>query len=122
MLVFSGGVDFACCARRFGALVAGIAIEEGFVVNHRKTRIMRSGGRQSVTGLVVNDRPRVRRDAFERVKAILHNCARLGPTAQNRDGRPDFRAHLQGLVAWVTASDARRGGRLRQMMEEITWE
>jgi hypothetical protein len=35
------------------------------------------------------------------VRAILHNCARLGPESQNRDGRPDFRAYLEGAVAWV---------------------
>lgn len=40
-LAFSGGAEFARRAGRCQALMAAIAIEEGFRVNHHKTRIMR---------------------------------------------------------------------------------
>src|SRR5262249_2692968 len=42
-LVFSGEEGFARHIGRFATHVAAIAIEEGFAVNHRKTRIMRPG-------------------------------------------------------------------------------
>src|SRR5206468_11507505 len=42
---FSGGEDLARRVRRVAALVAVIAADEGFAVNHRKTRVMRRGGR-----------------------------------------------------------------------------
>ncbi len=120
-LVFSGSADFARGALRFAARVGAIVFEEGFVVNHRKTRIMPAGGRQTVTGLVVNERPRVSREAVDRLKATLYNCARLGPATQNRGGHEDFRGHLRGLVAWVAASDPARGERLMRMLETIRW-
>jgi RNA-directed DNA polymerase len=120
-LVFSGTAHLARGALSFAALVGAIVLEEGFVVNHRKTRVMRAGGRQTVTGLVVNDRPRVSRDAFDRLKATLHNCVRLGPATQNRDSHANFRAYLGGLVAWAAASDTVRGERLTRMLEEIRW-
>ncbi len=82
----------------------------------------RSGGRQSVTGLVVNDRPRVARETFDRIKAILHNCVRRGPGSQNHEGHPDFRGHLRGLVDWVSASDEVRGAKLGAMLRAIVWE
>ena len=39
-LVFSGGEEFAACAAGFSPYVAAIAAEEGFSVNHHKTRVM----------------------------------------------------------------------------------
>ncbi len=58
---------------------------------------------QSATrhGVVVNARTNVPRATFDRLKAVLTNCARHGPGDQNRDNHPDFRAHLTGRVAHV---------------------
>ena len=51
-------------------------MEEGFEINHRKTRSMHRSHRQLLTGMVVNEKANVRRDEFDRLKAILTNCAR----------------------------------------------
>ena len=51
-LAFSGGEEFERGVERFSAHVAAILMEEGFHVNHRKTRIMRQGVRQRLAGLV----------------------------------------------------------------------
>lgn len=120
-LVFSGDDAFARCAWRFQALVGGVALSCGFRVNHRKTRLMRQGSRQQVTGLVVNARPAIPRAELDRLKAILHNCARHGPSSQNRQGHADFRAHLAGRVAWVSHVSPARGARLEAMLQEIDW-
>jgi hypothetical protein len=42
-LVFSGGDDFARSIGRIPIHAAAIALEEGFTVQHRKTRVMRGG-------------------------------------------------------------------------------
>jgi 3-hydroxyisobutyrate dehydrogenase-like beta-hydroxyacid dehydrogenase len=60
----------------FYRLVCGIVVEEGFRVNGRKTRRMRRGERQRVTGLVVNERLNVPRDAYERARP---NLLDIGP-------------------------------------------
>lgn len=46
-----------------------------------------SGGRQQVTGIVVNRHANIARDDYDRLKAILTNCVRHGPQSQNREGR-----------------------------------
>ena len=46
-LAFSGDANF----ERFADHVGAIVLEEGFAVNHRKTRIMRQGVRQHLAGL-----------------------------------------------------------------------
>ncbi|MBX3205279.1 MAG: RNA-directed DNA polymerase [Labilithrix sp.] len=121
-LVFSGDDRFARWpAARFAYVVGGIAIEEGFNVQHRKTKLMRAGTRQQVTGLVVNRSAAIPRRDFERYKAILHNCVLTGPDRQNRDGRPDFRAHLEGVVAWVTHVQPARGAKLAKLLDAIRW-
>ncbi len=90
---------------------------EGFVLNADKTRVMRRGRRQEVTGVVVNDKPAVDRREVRRLRAILHNCARTGMAAQNRDNHPDFAAHLAGKVAWVKMVDPRRGAALGLLLQ-----
>jgi hypothetical protein len=100
-------------------------IDEAVVVAgrevHRKTRSMRRGARQEVTGIVVNVHPGIRRDQFDRWKAVLHNCVRFGPASQNRTGLADFRAHLEGVVAWVKHVQPEKGAKLEALLREIAW-
>jgi RNA-directed DNA polymerase len=120
-LAFSGDDDFARRVQSFLAAAESIARDEGFTLNNRKTRIMRRGGCQRVTGIVVNDHINVPRTAFDQLKATLHNCLKNGAEAENRAGLRDFRAHLNGRIAWVEQINPARAQRLRRMFEEIRW-
>ena len=120
-LAFSGDAAFARRIQKFSTFAAAIALDEGFDVNFRKTRIMHHAQRQLVCGLVVNERPNLPRRDYDRLKAILTNCRRHGVDAQNREERADFRAHLQGRVAWVEAVAPARGAKLRALFEAISW-
>ena len=112
-LVFSGDDEFARSVRSFHIRVAAIALEEGFAVQHHKTRAMRQGVRQKAAGVVLNRHPNVPREDFDRLKATLHNCLKHGPAGQDRAGLPDFRAHLMGRIAHVAALNPARGERLK---------
>ena len=120
-LAFSGGEAFGRAFRHFRVRVAEIVMEEGFEPNLRKSRRMGQSVRQQLAGVVVNVRPNVGRDEFDRLKAILTNCVRHGPAGQNRDGRADFRAYLGGRVAHVAMINPSRGARLRALFERINW-
>ncbi|MBX3185465.1 MAG: RNA-directed DNA polymerase [Labilithrix sp.] len=120
-MTFSGDRRLARSSSRLEAWASAIASDEGFTVNHRKSRVMRAGVRQLVTGVVVNTRLNVARDAYDRLEATLHNCRRLGPGSQNRDGHPDFRAHLVGRVAHVKSLHPARGEKLAALLEQIAW-
>ncbi len=120
-LVFSGDREFARRVAGFLRAVAAIAEETGHSLNPRKSRVMRKGTRQQITGLIVNRHVNVPRERYDRLKATLHNCVRHGPAGQNRDGHPDFRAHLDGRVTWVETVNLRRGHRLRLLFERIEW-
>ena len=120
-LAFSGEDDLARRSDAFLAVVEAIARDEGYRLNVRKSRIMRRGGCQRLTGIVVNSHANVPRAEFDALKAILHNCRRNGPAAENRAGHPDFRAHLDGRVGWVEQVNPTRGQRLREMYAAIAW-
>ena len=120
-LAFSGGPEFARRVQRYATQIAVIVHDEGWNVQHRKTRIMRQGVRQQLAGLVVNVRANVPRSEFDALKATLSNCVQQGPHSQNRDGHQDFRAHLAGRVAWVCSVNPTRGAKLQSLFERISW-
>src|SRR5690606_624523 len=78
--------------------VHAVVESEGFHVHPDKTRVHRPGGRQSVTGLVVNgDRPpRVPRPLRRRLRAALHNLR--GGKGLREDETVDS---LMGYAAYV---------------------
>ncbi len=120
-LSFSGDPELLRRIDRFIPLVGAIAMEEGLRVNFRKTRVMTSAGRQEVTGVVVNQKANVRRYDYDNLKAMLYNCARRGPSVENRAEVSDFRAHLTGRVAHATMLNPSRGRKLHALLEQIDW-
>ena len=64
----------------------------------------------------------IKRADYDRLKAILTNCVRLGPSTQNRDNVDDFAAHLRGRVAHVMQLNAERGQRLLALYQQINWQ
>jgi RNA-directed DNA polymerase len=120
-LTFSGGAELA---RRPDAFLRGvdrIVTDQGHRLNARKTRVRRAGVRQSVTGVVVNERTSPGRREVDRLHAVLHNAVVHGPASQNRAGHPDFRAHLLGRIGWVEQVHPARAVRLREEFDRITW-
>ncbi|QEH37070.1 Reverse transcriptase (RNA-dependent DNA polymerase) [Aquisphaera giovannonii] len=118
-LTFSGPSEVDAKVGYLLAKVRHIAQEEGFAINAKKTRVLRRNARQEVTGLVVNDRPGVRRDEIRRLRAILHRARTEGLASQNREGRPDFRAWLLGKIAFVRMARPEVGERLLAEFHEI---
>ncbi len=120
-LVFSGGREIERAADRFHVQVAAIALEEGFRVNTRKTRVMREGTRQQVTGVVVNRHPNIARGDYDILKATLTNCVRHGPASQNHDGRANYRDYLAGKISYVMMVNPHRASKLQQLFRAIAW-
>lgn len=120
-LVFSGDDSVRRGAKRCAIHAAAIILEEGFSVHHRKTRIMRQSVRQRIAGMVVNQGLNLPRDDFDRLKAILTNCARHGPDTQNRGGHANFRSHLKGRVSYFEMAAPAKGLRLRELFDQIRW-
>jgi len=97
------------------AAVGRIVTDEGFTLHADKTRVMRSGRRQKVTGLVVNTTDdgapavRVPRKIRRQLRAALHN------RAQGKPG-PDSLERLGGLAAYIFMTDEKLG---RALLDEV---
>jgi hypothetical protein len=106
---------------QIGALLRGtgtIVRAEGFEIHARKTRVMRAGARQKVTGLVVNaaaDRPpaRVPRATQRALRAAIRN-RELG-----RPGKGETLEQLQGMAAFVMMTDPARGRAFMARIEQL---
>lgn len=101
------------------ASVRKIVAEEGFSVNERKGRVQRSGGRQEVTGIVVNEKLGLPRAEVRKLRAILHAAVATGLEAQNRTQRPNFRAYLEGKIGYLSMVDAAKGQAMREALSRV---
>jgi hypothetical protein len=103
---------------RMGALlgwVRRIVEAEGFQLNAEKTRVHRSGGRQQVTGLVINGSgpPRAPRKLRRQLRAAAHNLRKGKPLKEG-----ETPARLAGYAAYVYMTDKKVGGELLAALGE----
>lgn len=94
------------CAKR-------IVEAEGFAVKDEKTRIHRSGGRQSVTGLVVNGDgpPRTTRKLRRQLRSAIHKLKTGKPLQEG-----ESLARLTGYAAFVHMTNPALG---RKMLTDL---
>ena len=98
--------------------VPDIVAAEGFRLNPAKTKVMRHGARQVVTGIVVNTHLNVDRKTYDHLKAVIHAC---GNPEDPRLTDPAFRASLLGKIGWVETVNPPRGQKLRRLLAK-SWE
>jgi RNA-directed DNA polymerase len=101
------------------ARVRHILGEEGFTLHPDKGRVQRSGGRQTVTGIVVNDKVGLDRRHVRRLRAILHAAKKTGLAAQNRENIPHFEAHIRGHIAYLAMVDPAKAAPLREALDAL---
>ena len=112
-LVLSGPASLHAARERIAAWVGRIVREEGFELNHRKTRCAGASRRQQVCGVVVNRHPNLPRAAFDRLKAELHHAL--------HDGAAADREQLRGRVAWAAQLNLAKAQRLQRLFDRIRW-
>lgn len=80
------------------AFTREVLAENGYRLHHgRKLRIMRTGDRQQVTGLVVNDRPQLPRPTRRWLRAVEHRLATGQPITLTPQQLAGWRA-LRGMI------------------------
>lgn len=95
--------------------VTSIVTSHGFVINNRKTKVMKSTQRQYVCGVVVNAKTNLIRRERSKLRAIVHNITRNGVEAEaSKSGMTSdkFVSHVTGKVNWFRQLNAEVGQRL----------
>ena len=105
-----------------GRLLGGIneiVKDEGFQVHRKKTKVSRRGGRQAVTGLVVNGpaAPRVPRKLKREIRAAIHN------SEKGKSFKPGDDYHrIKGYAAYIYMTDPILGAKLLQQLKALAPE
>ena len=126
-LTFSWHENERAPVGRLTGAVERIVEDEGFRVHPKKTRVMRSGRRQKVTGLVINQNrghesskgpsvptARVPRKMIRQLRAAIHN------RENGKPGKGESLAHLRGLAAYVYMTDPQKGRAFLDRLEKLS--
>lgn len=123
-LTFSARGESAS-SKHVGKLLRGVSdivTFEGFTVHPEKTRVMRRGRRQEVTGVVVNDKPGPARAEMRRFRAALFQVEKDGPAGKRWGATGDVLAALHGYACFVSMIDPARGqpllARVRALLDK----
>jgi retron-type reverse transcriptase len=99
---------------------------QGFTVNEEKTRILRSGRQQEVTGVVVNEKLSIDRKELRKFRAVLHQAENKGLEGLNWGNSPDLIASLKGYANFVFMVDKQKGyvfqQQVRRIAEKYDWK
>lgn len=100
--------------------VERIVTDEGFAINHKKTRVMRAGRRQKVTGLVINgtgtetsQAARVPRKVVRKLRAAIYN------REMGKPGKGESLAELRGMAAYIYMTDPDKGRALLDRVQKL---
>ena len=99
--------------------------DEGFRINEKKLVISRKGGRQKLTGVVVNRKLNVQKDEYRRLRAVVHNC-RFGNLDEQikRWGASDlagFKSSLCGRISFLRMVNVEKGEKLFEAFRKVQW-
>ncbi|MGX9705851.1 reverse transcriptase domain-containing protein [Laceyella tengchongensis] len=104
---YADDMTFSCSEAGIGQIgavinqVRRIVAFEGFTVNEDKTRVLKRTNRQTVTGIVVNEKINVNRREWKQFRALLHNVEKNGLEAENRAGHPHYWDYIKGYANFV---------------------
>jgi RNA-directed DNA polymerase len=100
--------------------VADIIKHEGFDLHPDKTRVMRRGRRQEVTGVVVNDQMGVDRETLRKFRATLYQIEKDGPAGKKwGSGATNLLSAIHGYASFVAQVDPDKGRALLAQVGRI---
>lgn len=121
-ITFSGNYGIEKCMD----VIQYIIEDEGFTINPLKTRIAYKYQRQSVTGLIVNNRTiKVSRQYKRQVKQEIYYCLKFGVSSHLEQVKCDksfYKEHLYGKVYFIKMVEPALGAILLKKLGDINWE
>ncbi|MFA8298724.1 MAG: reverse transcriptase family protein [Hyphomicrobiales bacterium] len=120
-LTFSSTDDSTDSIRKLIAMVNQIVKEENFRVHPDKLKVLRSGRRQEVTGVVVNEKPSVNRKEVKKFKALLFQIEKDGIEDKVWRGKKgkNMLSSIKGFADFIYMIDKDKGEELRKRVKKI---
>ena len=102
-------------AKRLSSLFSRIIEQCGFTLNKEKTKLATKNERQTVTGVIANQKPNISKSYYRNLRATIHNCSINGIVHESQKAgmEPDkFIRSIQGKIDWVITLNPARGEKL----------
>jgi RNA-directed DNA polymerase len=107
---------------KFLWMIKHIVTKEGFNVHPDKTRIMRQGNQQEVTGLIVNDKLSINRKKLKQFRALLFQIEKDGLQGKEWAGIKEPKHLLnsiQGYANFINMVNPEKGNLFKQQVKAI---
>ena len=98
--------------------------EEHFVLNEEKTKLLKQGMRQEVTGLLINERVRVPRQYKKDIYRHLHFCLKYGGLGHFKYIHSSYnmsREWLLGRIFYVNAVEPEDAKKMLYLFNQVDW-
>jgi len=97
-----------------------VTYEEGFVLHPKKTKIIRKGSRQEVTGIVVNEKLSINRKELKNFRALLYQIEQSGVEGKSWHGKSEnLMASIWGYANFIKMVDAKKGAKYMAQVKAI---
>ena len=118
-MTFSASGESAKKVGKLLSQVEWLIPEEGFKIHPEKTRIFRSGRRQEVTGLVVNESLAVPRHRLREFRSLLFHIEKDGPDSKSWGQGDDVLASAMGFANFVSMVQPEKGAALKAQVAAL---
>ncbi len=108
-MTFSGPKELRSSLNKLMWQVKAVIKNEDFQLHPMKTRIMTTGARKEVTGIVVNEKASVPRKKLKAFRALLFQIEKDGPANKSWGNSPDLLASIEGFARFVYMVDPKKG-------------
>jgi RNA-directed DNA polymerase len=99
--------------------IESIVNYEGLTINSEKTRILRAGSQQEVTGIVVNDKLGLDRKTLKKFRALLFQIERDGLEGKSWGNSPDLIASIEGYTNFVAMVSPEKAAQFKAQIRKI---
>lgn len=105
--------------------VQKIVEDEGFIINHQKTVIVYKNKRQSITGVVVNDKLSIPKGLYRKVRQEIYYMEKYGVTSHltkiQMIRKSNVKQYYYGLANYFQMIDKVKGQKILNDLKRIDW-
>lgn len=98
---------------------------EGFNINTRKMKILEKSERQEVTGLVVNNSVKVKKEFKREIRKDIYYCKKYGVYShlkyKGNETKSFYKEYMYGKVNFILMIEPEEGKKLLNELNEIDW-
>ncbi|RGK77995.1 RNA-directed DNA polymerase [Parabacteroides sp. 20_3] len=117
-----------------GSIISLLAVkkiirQQGFTINLKKTKYLRNSGKQSVTGITVNNGLFVDKSVINMIKQELYYCLKFGykahlkyKQAKGESIKSGYKEWLFGKICFIYSIDKNRGVNFFKIYNQINWD